>query len=217
MAETEMANANRSQTAWVSNPTASRILNYLQIAYPIVLLVLYLTTFTVRSVVTARSDHDTHQQPEQLGPGGKPLPKKKHTTPKKESEITPDLDFARPRKLLFEWLSVGVVLSLSANILVVVVHAISARHEGWWCGQAPTVCLCVGASRRPPCTAAMAATYMLTQQIDLLGGLLHGLHTTHHPHDRIEALAHPGALCDMGYRNPHGDHSAGSLVRRVHL
>ena len=126
---------------WVSNPTASRILKYLQVAYPIVLLVLYLTTFTVRSIVTARSDHDTQQQPEQLGPGGKPLPKKKHITPKKESEITPDLDFARPRKLLFEWLSVGVILSLCANIFVVIVHAISARKEGWWCGQAPTVCL----------------------------------------------------------------------------
>ncbi|CAK1363534.1 Heavy metal tolerance protein [Cercospora beticola] len=128
---------------WVSNPTAQAILDYLQIAYPITLLVLYLTTFTVRSIVTARSDSDTlpSQRPEQLGPGGKPLPRKKNNAVKKESDISPDLDFARPRKLLFEWLSVGVIFSLSANILVVIVHAISARDEGWWCGQAPTIYL----------------------------------------------------------------------------
>ncbi|KAI5367192.1 putative Type 1 protein exporter [Septoria linicola] len=128
---------------WVSNPTAQAILNYLQIAYPIVLLVLYLTTFTVRSIVTARGESDAQpqQQPEQLGPGGKPLPKKKNNVAKKETDLTLDLDFARPRKLLFEWLSVGVILALSANILVVIIHAISARNESWWCGQAPTIYL----------------------------------------------------------------------------
>jgi ATP-binding cassette, subfamily B, vacuolar membrane transporter HMT1/ACLQ len=126
---------------WVSNPTAQAILNYLQIAYPIILLVLYLTTFTVRSVLIARGESDAQEtQPEQLGPGGKPLPRKKNNAAHKAADLTLDLDFARPRKLLFEWLSVGVILALSANILVVIVHAISARNEGWWCGQAPTVC-----------------------------------------------------------------------------
>ena len=50
------------------------------------------------------------------------------------------LDFSKPRKLLFEWLSVAVVFTFAGNILVVIVHALYARKEQWWCGQAPTVC-----------------------------------------------------------------------------
>ena len=48
-------------------------------------------------------------------------------------------DFTRPRKLLFEWLSVGVLASLLGNIAVVIVHALYAREEHWWCGVATTV------------------------------------------------------------------------------
>jgi hypothetical protein len=116
-------------------------LTYIQIAYPIILLFVYLITFTIRSIVTARSDIDSLPHPEQLGPGGKPLPKKKNHQPRKETDITEDLDFSKPRKLLFEWLSVGVIASLGSNVIVVIVHALLARREAWWCGQAPTVCV----------------------------------------------------------------------------
>lgn len=124
---------------WVSNPVAQRVLRYSQIAYPIVLVLLYLTAFTVRSVLTASKDEDALHEPEQLGPGGKPLPLRKNNQPKKQSNIPHGLDFSRPRKLLFEWLSVAVIFSLSANIVVVIVHALLARKERWWCGEAPTV------------------------------------------------------------------------------
>lgn len=128
-----------SSAPWVSNPVAQGLLSYLQIAYPIILLITYLTTFTVHSIATARNDSDPVVQNVQLGPGGKPLPKKKYNQPKKEREIPSGYDFSRSRKLLFEWLQVAVILSLAANVTVVVVHAILARDEGWWCGQAPTV------------------------------------------------------------------------------
>jgi ATP-binding cassette, subfamily B, vacuolar membrane transporter HMT1/ACLQ len=122
---------------WVSNPVAQNILTYTQIAYPIILLPLYIITFTIRSIVTARNDNaNTKPQAEQLGPGGKPLPKK---TNKPEPTIPTSLDFSRPRKLLFDWLSVGILLTLGGNIAVVIVHALVEREERWWCGQAPTV------------------------------------------------------------------------------
>ena len=70
-------------------------------------------------------------------PGGKPLPKKHNT--KKEPDNPDFLDFSRPRKLLFEWLTVAVIFSLVGNIVVVIVHALYARDEQWWCGQAATV------------------------------------------------------------------------------
>ncbi|EME82738.1 ABC transporter, ABC-B family, HMT-ATM type [Pseudocercospora fijiensis CIRAD86] len=133
--------AHSSAPPWVSNPVAQALLNYVQIAYPIVLLITYLVTFTVHSIASARNDNDQPHHAEQLGPGGKPLPKKKHNQPKKERDIPSGYDFSRSRKLLFEWLQVAVILSLAANVVVVVTHAIVARDEGWWCGQAPTIYL----------------------------------------------------------------------------
>jgi hypothetical protein len=120
---------------WVSDSLPQRILTYTQIAYPIILTFLYIAVFIVQSIVTARNDNDiaSSAQPEQLGPGGKPLPKKNKPEP------AAPLDFSKPRKLLFEWLSVGVLASLAANITVVIVHTVLARREEYWCGQAPTV------------------------------------------------------------------------------
>ena len=115
-----------------------RFLWILQIAYPIVLLFVYLISFTIRSIATARNDNDTFNQAPQFGPGGKPLPTHKRNV--KEPAQPIGLDFSRPRKLLFEWLTVGVCLTLIGNIIVVIVHALYARKEEWWCGQAPTVC-----------------------------------------------------------------------------
>lgn len=124
---------------WVSNPVAQEILAYTQVAYPIILLLIYIIVFTVRSIVTARSDDNAQTTTsEQLGPGGKPLPKKNNNQ-KKKTIIPKALEFSRPRRLLFEWLSVGVLATLAANIAVVIVHTLWEREERWWCGQAPTV------------------------------------------------------------------------------
>jgi len=122
---------------WVSNPTALLILHYLQVISPILLLALYVITFTVHSIVTARDDDDPTTAPEQLGPGGKPLPKKNIN--KKGPRLAEAYDFSKPRKLLFEWVSLGVLATLAGNITVVIVHALVERGERWWCGQAPTV------------------------------------------------------------------------------
>ena len=65
------------------------------------------------------------------------MPKKK--TSKKEDTLEDLLEFSRPRKLLFEWLSVAILFSLLGNIIVVLAHALAEREERWWCGQATTV------------------------------------------------------------------------------
>ena len=59
-------NVNHS-LPWASDAVAQGVLTYTQIAYPIILLLVYLVTFTVRSITTARNDNDTTNQPEQLG------------------------------------------------------------------------------------------------------------------------------------------------------
>jgi hypothetical protein len=120
---------------WVSDPRAQALLTYLQIAYPIALLIIFLTAFTVRSIVTARNDNDDTPQSDQLGPGGKPLPRKSQKDKSEENA----LDFSRARKLLFLSLQSGVLLSITGNVALVIFHALLEREQRWWCGQAPTV------------------------------------------------------------------------------
>jgi hypothetical protein len=120
-----------------ATPAVETFLDVLQIAYPLVLLFVYLLAFTIRSIGAARNDNDLSHGPQQLGPGGKPLPTHNHNI--KEPPSPDNLDFSKPRKLLFQWLTVGVLASLLGNIVVVLTHALYARKEHWWCGQAPTV------------------------------------------------------------------------------
>jgi hypothetical protein len=121
---------------WVAEHKAQRLLSIIHFAYPIVLLVYFLGTFTIRSILSASSQDSSHDASEQqLGPGGKPLPKKKAPTEDKKTF----LDFSRPRKLLFEWLALAATLTLAGNAVTVVVHALYARKEEWWCGQATVV------------------------------------------------------------------------------
>ncbi|KAK6440062.1 ATP-binding cassette-type vacuolar membrane transporter Hmt1, partial [Oleoguttula sp. CCFEE 5521] len=122
---------------WSADPRAQRLLTQLQIAYPIVLLVLFIAAFTIQSILTARNDNDDTIQSDQLGPGGKPLPKKH----KKEDTKSQAADFSKTRKLLFIGLQAGVLLSLCGNIGLVIVHALVGREDRWWCGQAPTIYL----------------------------------------------------------------------------
>ena len=134
----DLHTTSNSSLPWVSDPVAQGVQTTVHIVYPILLLCLYLTAFTARSIYTARNDNDT-QPPPTIGPLGKPLPKKNQNSPPSEQVIPQELDFSKPRKLLFEWMSVGVIFSLLGNVVVVIVHALYARKERWWCGQATTV------------------------------------------------------------------------------
>lgn len=121
---------------WVAEHKAQRLITTIQFAYPILLLVFFLFTFSLRSILLAKNDGpDDATTEQQLGPGGKPLPKKKTV-----QDTTNDfLDFSRPRKLLFQWLALGAALTFVGNAITVIVHALYARSEDWWCGQAAVV------------------------------------------------------------------------------
>lgn len=114
---------------------AEKALTALQFAYPIFLLVFFLSAFAARSVLTATKEDDEQAAPKvQYGPGGKPLPVRAQSFTRVVQR-----DFSRPRKLVFEWLSVALCLTWMGNAAVVIVHALYDREEGWWVGQAPTV------------------------------------------------------------------------------
>lgn len=121
------------------NQTSQVVLTFTHFAAPILLLALFLVTFVAHSIATA-SENDTVQPiTSQTGPGGKPLPR--NTSPaakaKQKSKV---LDFSPARKLLFTWLSIGLILTFVGNAGVVIVHALVKRKDNWWCGQSVVVC-----------------------------------------------------------------------------
>ena len=60
------ATMESSNLPFASDAVARRILTYVQIAYPIILLFVYLIAFTISSISTARNDNDT-PEPELFG------------------------------------------------------------------------------------------------------------------------------------------------------
>ncbi|KAK5165914.1 ATP-binding cassette-type vacuolar membrane transporter Hmt1 [Saxophila tyrrhenica] len=174
-----------------TNPGVEKFLQVQQIAYPLVVLFLYLIAFTVRSITFARNDNDFTHESQQLGPGGKPLPSHNHNL--KDTHPADALDFSRPRRLLFKWLSAGVLLSLLGNIVVVIAHALYAREEEWWCGQAPTIYLVgsfmvyalllitlIDTTHSPNAAHALTWTVATVMEILLLGASIAVYSTSHH-------------------------------------
>ena len=124
--------------SWVSHKTAQNILVYTHYSSPIILLAFFLLAFTAYSIVTASSDAVIHPSPDQTGPGGKPLPQKFAPSAKEKLEKNAS-DFSRGRRLLFEWLSVGTILTFVGNAVVVILHALLDREDNWWCGESVAV------------------------------------------------------------------------------
>jgi len=123
----------------VANNTAHNILTYTYFAYPGLLLLFFIGVFTYDSVVSSSEDQKTDDSAPavQLGPGGKPLPPR--TIKKKKQDKQDVLDFSRPRKLLFIWLSLVVLMTLLGNGALIIAHSVYARDEEWWPGQAYVV------------------------------------------------------------------------------
>ncbi|KAL8680108.1 MAG: hypothetical protein Q9224_001737 [Gallowayella concinna] len=120
----------------VSNTTAQSILIYLHFGSPIFLFIFFLTAWTAHSIATASNNDTTVKDPQnQTGPGGKPLPSKA----KKGSKESQILDFSPARKLLFNWFSVGTIVTFVANAVVTIAHALVNRKDNWWCGESVAI------------------------------------------------------------------------------
>ncbi|KAL6713899.1 ATP-binding cassette-type vacuolar membrane transporter Hmt1 [Lecanora helva] len=123
---------------WVSNQTAQDILVYVQYSYPIILLFFFLIATTTYAILTAASEDELlPPDPDQTGPGGKPLPRTLSPGAKKRSEQT--IDFSPARKLFFSWLSVAAILTFLGDSILIIVHALVDSKDHWWCGQAGVI------------------------------------------------------------------------------
>ncbi|KAJ9260125.1 hypothetical protein DTO207G8_822 [Paecilomyces variotii] len=115
----------------VSHDTARELLEYFHIGTPIILLVVFITSFIVSSVRSAKR-LSTNGSAVTTGPGGRPLPKRTRSTMVVTKEPRP---FSPWTQLLFKWLSVAVLVTFVADAAIVMTHVILCRSEHWWCGQ----------------------------------------------------------------------------------
>lgn len=118
----------------ILNKSAQGVLNSLDYGSPVVLLAFFLVGFVIHSISTAPKTEQASAQ-DKLGPGGKPLPRKRHR------RGGPVIEFSPRQQALFRWISAVITLTYAADAALVVIHVIADRENGWWCGKPFTVSL----------------------------------------------------------------------------
>lgn len=112
---------------------ALELLEYLRTCYPIFLLCLLVLAFVANTMITAsKANKDDSLR---MGPGGRPLPKRSRST----GTFRKTLGFSRTVKRIFNWLSVGVLVTFLADATIYIVHVMVASSEHWWRGQSVVV------------------------------------------------------------------------------
>ncbi|KAK1751902.1 heavy metal tolerance protein [Echria macrotheca] len=113
-----------------------------QLLYPMVLLLAFILSAGVHSIVTARSEEELIV-PTVTGPGGKPLPvtkrKREQSGEIQVPAIADDRSFARR---VFQYGTAALTLSFLANLAAIAVHTLQVhgpKHFQWWCGEERTV------------------------------------------------------------------------------
>ncbi|KAK4167657.1 putative heavy metal tolerance protein precursor [Cladorrhinum sp. PSN259] len=123
--------------------TAQTVYLKAQLFYPVVLLLVFVITAGIHSVVTARSE-EIFIQPTTTGPGGKPLPVTKKRK-QEHRELADDQESVHGNNStiscgIFKYLTGAIILSFIANGLAVASHvsqssAVSKPKDWWWCGE----------------------------------------------------------------------------------
>ncbi|OAX85283.1 hypothetical protein ACJ72_00345 [Emergomyces africanus] len=118
-----------------SHQEIRRLLDYTRSISPVVIIVAFLISFILHSVISART---TPTQPPAVrtGPGGRPLPRRMRST---AVFAPPASDFSPNAKLAFKWLSVGILLTFIADAAITMTHVILYREMHWWCGQSRVI------------------------------------------------------------------------------
>jgi hypothetical protein len=115
-----------------------RALSLAEIWYPAILLMAFIVSAAVHSVMTARTDEEL-VKPTALGPGGKPLPLSKRKKPSKRHRLVMDIQLSTPVRRVFQYLHAAVALTFAVDLFNVTRHALQGRDgisiSGWWCGE----------------------------------------------------------------------------------
>lgn len=127
--------------------TAQSVLRLAQLLYPVILLVTFVVSSAVHTIVTAKSEEEL-EMPTVRGPDGKPLPatkrRKQEQQQQQQQSRSSEADENSRRCGLawtvFLFLTGGIILSFVANGAAVAVHAMQSSREAglndaWWCGE----------------------------------------------------------------------------------
>ncbi|EXJ87131.1 hypothetical protein A1O3_04089 [Capronia epimyces CBS 606.96] len=111
-----------------------RVLNVAKLAYPAIVLIIFLVAFITYGIKTAPNDRDKVQIHPMRGPGGRPLPiRRKSANQVKEAAACKDL--SPSTKTFFKVGQAGVILTFLANAGLLLFQTIWNRNEEWWPGQ----------------------------------------------------------------------------------
>ena len=185
---------------WARNKAAQDLLAYLHFAYPVILLVYFLTAFMGHSVWTAREE-STSTAAAQKGPGGKLLPRDKKAKPSKKD---PTVEFSPAIKSLFNWVSIGVVFTFLADAVVISVHVLLKRESNWWCGKDVAVSL-------PRAQIRLPELELTNLGSDLRGGVFLRLLSCSCLPDRYKTLPYLGSMVDVAHSIANGAYVSGCI------
>jgi ATP-binding cassette, subfamily B, vacuolar membrane transporter HMT1/ACLQ len=107
---------------------ARELLVMLDFTYPVIIVALFLLLFVAHSIYTAPKI-EAPTVTDVLGPGGKPLPRKK------KFRASPVLEFGPSQQAMFKWISGLLILTFAADAVLTFAHVIADRQDGWWCGK----------------------------------------------------------------------------------
>ncbi|PLN86241.1 putative vacuolar ABC heavy metal transporter [Aspergillus taichungensis] len=118
-----------------SRHATRELLEYLRTGFPILLLLVFVSSFIANSILTAKNVNKSSTGT-RTGPGGRPLPKRARSS---AAVAKPAHQFSRATKLLFKWLSAGILVTIVADAAINITHVMVARDEHWWCGQSVVI------------------------------------------------------------------------------
>ncbi|KAK3379412.1 hypothetical protein B0T24DRAFT_522327 [Lasiosphaeria ovina] len=118
--------------------TAETVYRRAQLCYPVVLLLAFIVSAGVHSILTSRTEEEL-LVPTARGPGGKPLPltkrKREHEEPRVQNVYTPSL-----ARRACQYAVAALILTFFANGAAVCARALQFRNTTeWWCGEERTV------------------------------------------------------------------------------
>lgn len=117
--------------------TSLELVGYTKIVAPLLVLVVFLVAFVAHGVVTAPPSDDVEVHA-RLGPGGRPLPKRRQSS-QQVKEAAKVRDFSPHVKLLFNWLGLFALMTFAANAVLIILQTMIKFREKWWPGQAAVV------------------------------------------------------------------------------
>ena len=132
-----------------SSRTAQSVLRTAQLLYPVVLLLSFIISSGIHTVITSKTEEEL-VAPDLRGPGGKPLPISKRKREQQAAESNDDFSGGGGGGglawTIFLYLTAGIVVSFVANGAAVAVHAMKSSSDSgldnaWWCGEERTVSL----------------------------------------------------------------------------